>query len=252
MKPLAVIKLGSTSCVLLVAATLDNPIHYEHHMVNLIGADREEKLANILSQFTTTMNQLGISEYIAAGGEVLRKFPSLLELAKNWGFGLWNLSGSTEGELAWIGVTGQNSNVSVIVDIGGGSTEFITSRGGISVAVGVSDIQKLHHMVWPAVSTDGIPTFIGGTAVALAHVLESDYVERDAIGELLRNLPQTLNHPKMARLDPARRALMSNGLQVIQTILDRYHWSGFFVHHRGLTEGLWITGSLGRGARWHG
>jgi len=105
------------------------------HPGGYIKEDKIEELFGILSDYKRKINSFDCERIILTGTNALRiakNSPEIVTLIeKEFGFKLQIISGEKEAQLAYLGsVSGiQNSGTSLVIDIGGGSTEIIYGDG---------------------------------------------------------------------------------------------------------------------------
>ena len=142
-KRVAVIDLGTNTFNLLVAIKSDSGIHRLLSTKdgvalglggineNKLSADAIERAMQTLTKFCEMSRQLNAEIIVAFGTSAVRNAVNsnqLLELAeKNLGLKIQVISGKREAELIYKGVCSgyKFSDSALIMDIGGGSTEFI-------------------------------------------------------------------------------------------------------------------------------
>lgn len=244
MPAAAIVKFGSTSTTLLVATRIENPEIREQRLFDLFDPRGRQQ---VMTWATYLKQQAEIARAIplAAGGEALRVNPELerrlMNIFPHW----WHLTAETEGRLAWMAVKSQHHEADVVIDIGGGSTEIISQSHVWSLPLGAA--RRGTATAWPDLSSFHHPVFIGGTAVSLKMWTgRSPQSRRDisTLQEALNNQSESL-----PVWDAGRKKILPQGLALMLDILDHAGWRQFEVSQRGLTEGLWLAASLGRGAR---
>jgi exopolyphosphatase/pppGpp-phosphohydrolase len=244
-RPTAVIKLGSTTSVVLVAARLAEPQWREYRTLNLLTPSGASQLPELLKRWDKQLTQMGALTPLVAGGEAFRRHPELVPIVTNHFSRWWNLTGVQEGRLAWIGVKAADPAADVVVDIGGGSTEMVTATQTYSMPIGAA--RPNAQVVWPALPR-GRPVLVGGTAVVLSRVFGADTVDSDSIRDLGRHAASPAWRALVAREagSPQRADLFWGGLQCLLQLLAVQAWTAVTISPRGLLEGLWLIASLGR------
>jgi hypothetical protein len=154
MKTVAVMKIGSTSTTLLVAADLGHVLVRQQSIVNLYAAQGPALLNAVLEDYTARADAAGCSIRLAAGGEGLRHHQELAGRIKDYHWPYWSVSGQLEGQLTWFAVKASHPDMEWLWDIGGGSTEVCSSQESYSIPVGAA-----HYGVanWPKVSVQALP-----------------------------------------------------------------------------------------------
>ncbi len=148
-KTLAIIDLGTNTCNLLIASVQDKSyqIHYQGKEVVKLGKDGIDK--NILTKdglqraiqairiHLERIAEQHVSETILLATSAIREAKNhdwfQNELERNTGLQLQIISGEREAELIFKGVKlafGEVADHSIILDIGGGSNEFILTEAG--------------------------------------------------------------------------------------------------------------------------
>lgn len=242
MRAVAVIKLGSTSSRLVVASRLTRPLADEYQMLSLMAADAEETLNLLLADWHQRLARWQVSPLVA-GGEALRRRPHLIRVIQRYFSRVWWLDGPTEGRLAWMGVVSANPSAGVVIDVGGGSTEVVTSRASWSFPVGAATLPQ--SVVWPEIRV-AHPVFVGGTARVLGEWCGGSRFTREDVHRL-SDVAEGVEKVPGLSLDPGRLPLLTQGLAVIDEMMAHSGWSAATGASQGLTEGLWLAASLGRG-----
>jgi hypothetical protein len=243
--PTAIVKFGSTSTVLLVAERLDKPLLQKQAMIDLFSEDGIARVIAMAQQWGAALSAQGVVAW-AAGGEATRANAELERQLRrvfpNW----WHLTGTLEGRLAWLAVKSGHPAAELVIDIGGGSTEIISSRAVWTFPVGAARFDA-RVMVWPSLDQFAPPVVIGGTALTLARWAGRLTLDRSALQRMRDQL--ALSPEKFQDMDAMRRKILPAGLALLDSVLQHGGWTRFEVSPRGLTEGLWIAASLGRGSR---
>lgn len=152
----AAVDVGSNSVRLLVADVDDQgkvvPLHAELKTTRLGHGITEgrllpgamEKTLAVLEQYISRAGELGAQKIILAATSAVRDAANREEFIQSvrtaTGRSLRVLSGEDEARLSYVGVMGGLNNVqnAVVVDIGGGSTEFTWPRDGHVVCISVN------------------------------------------------------------------------------------------------------------------
>ncbi len=242
--PAAIIKIGSTSSTLLVAERLSQPLVRDQRLFNLFEAEGQRALLGQVADWRRVARDYG-SEPIGAGGEAVRQCAALADALRSLLADWWDLSGDAEGRLAWMAVSAEDAHTDGVLDIGGGSTEIVTRTGVASLPWGAA--HQAPHMDWPELPTLTNPAAVGGTVSALAAWCGRDRVSRKDARALADALET--NPGQFESLDPLRRRILPGGLAVLESLWDRTGWPWLRISRRGLTEGLWLAASLGRGVQ---
>ena len=151
-KRAAAIDFGSNSSRLLIAEFNNGEINviYQRLITTRLAKSIDEnqildlesinKTIEAVKSFNEKMKEYNVKKYRTAGTSALRDAKNSDEfvdsLKNKTGINLDIVSGAKEAELTYIGVTFDNkNNESMIIDIGGGSTEFINLVNGVPKAV---------------------------------------------------------------------------------------------------------------------
>ncbi len=239
----AIVKFGSTSTTMLVATRLDQPEIREQRLFRLFEPGGFDELVHFARDLSQTSESRGVQP-VAAGGEAFRLHPhweqQLKALFPRW----WHLSAQEEGRLAWLAVKAERPYTDVVIDIGGGSTEIISHHAAWSISQGAAR-PSLSLADTPDLSQFQSPVFIGGTAVSLATWANRHMLVPKDIADLQLTL-QT-GQADLPPWDSVRRKILPAGLALMSALVERSAFAHFEVSQRGLTEGLWLASSLGRG-----
>jgi exopolyphosphatase/pppGpp-phosphohydrolase len=282
----ASVDLGSNSVHLLVAAIDGHklrPLVDESVFLGLgaavdeqghLGAARRAELVETLLRYATTARQLGAAHITFMGTEPIRRAADaaliVAEVERAIGLSLLVLSHEEEAYLTLVGVTaGQPvAHETLVVDIGGGSSEFCAvAKGGIARAAGLGlgsnrlsqrlaldDPPTADQLASMAVAADAIlldalaahPTdlvLVGGTASNLLKVTaagSSDpVVTRDRVSEALAVLTArpALETSERFLVNPTRARLLPAGAVIVDALMRRYGVSEVRVSEAGMREG---------------
>lgn len=246
-QPVTVVKIGSTTLSLLSAMRLSAPIKREQAVLHLIRRTPEDAAAAVRRQVEAWSRDLGaLGRFLAGGGQVLRERPELLQQMP---WPVWAPSGHEEARLAWLAVAAATREESpLVVDIGGGSTELVSSRVSYSLPIGVG---RAGQFTWPEAGLSGRVTLVGG----LGHVLgilsghgPGEPISARAVARLGGEIRKQSTAELVGRGVGADRApLVPRGLEILSSLLATYGWDSLAWADRGLLEGLWLAASLGRG-----
>ncbi|MDA8193170.1 MAG: hypothetical protein M0Z53_04105 [Thermaerobacter sp.] len=242
MRTVAVIKIGTTTSVMLAGADLTTACLRRQRLANLLGSDRSETLARVLADFSRELAGIPGRRPLVAGGEAFRLHPELAAVAARQGFPVWTLTPEQEGGLCYAAVKAVKPDTRLVVDLGGGSTELATADAVWSLPLGAARSASPEHAAIAAAGAQR-PVWVGGTAVLTARLLGTRSVSLQALRHLAQSLPAALPPD----LDPLRRELYPHGLGLMIALAARYEWQNLAICERGLSEGLWLAACLGRG-----
>ncbi len=278
-----VVDLGTNSTRFLVADVHDDQVDEVARGLQITrlgeGVDERRKLLplpiarvrNVLSDYRRELDELGAERVLAIGTSAIRDADNgeafLGEIEWSYGFSTRLLSGEAEAELTRRGVADGRrlDDDTLVLDVGGGSTELITGRSRSSIDVGcVRLTERFLHADPPTereleVATDTVrgslpdlePTDavgVAGTVTSLAalelgaydqeqvhgHRLSRETVEAQL--ERLAALP-VAQRRELPGLEPERAPVIVAGAVIVREVLDRYGLEGLEVSERDLLHG---------------
>jgi exopolyphosphatase/guanosine-5'-triphosphate,3'-diphosphate pyrophosphatase len=252
----AAVDLGTNSTRLLVADVDDGRVHevLRRSVVTRLGegVDARRRLLpvpvarvrNVLSDFRRELEQLGAERTLAVATSAVRDAENgeafLGEVEWSYGFATRLLSGDEEAELTLRGV-GAPAAHTLVLDVGGGSTELIAGDFRTSIDVGSVRLTErfLHgdpplagELAAAAAHVDGLlPALdvrdavgVAGTVAQLAELAETPELTRETVERLfdeLAALPVDARR-QVPRLDPARAPVIVAGALIVRNVLARY------------------------------
>lgn len=168
-RPLAAIDVGTNTLRMLVGSVEGNAIRPDRRMRRItemgkalresggIGAPEFRASLEALREFREEMDRLGVVEYRACGTAALRESGNreeFLDRARRLGVRIEVISAREEARYTWEGIAGglRDGGGALVLDIGGGSTEFIAGPGRrdfISLPVGVGVLSSLFPLSDP-------------------------------------------------------------------------------------------------------
>ncbi len=271
----AAVDLGTNTTRLLVAAVEDGGIEELHRETRITrlgeGVDERGRLLpvpiarvrNVLSDYRRTAESLGAERTLLVATSAVRDADNgeafLGEIEWSYGFDTRLLSGPDEAALMRRGL-GPTEPGTLLVDIGGGSTELVlddfdtslplgsvrfTERHGEDVAVLESAARELLPELAPvgAVGVAGTITTLAALDLGLpeydrkrvhGHVLTRE----GAAAQLDRLAALPLEERRrVPALEPERAPVIVAGAAILVAILDRYDLVGIRVSERGLLHG---------------
>jgi len=293
----ASIDLGTNTCLMLMAEVESGYVKKmlgDYARIIRLGEgvdktrylqpDAMERTLTCLDEYRKTISKAGIQP-----GDVICVATSQARDAKNGrdffarveaelGFGFRVISGEDEASLSFKGSLLQNMDASnyAVVDIGGGSTEIVTSKGGRSVDLGsvrfterylksdpviddefnicLNEIDnKLEGLVgWRgAIPSDMQMLAVAGTATTLASwhlkLSEFDAAEIEKVqltcGNLLRMVKDLKRMPVAERrdqvgIDPKRADVLLAGAMIMWRIMEKLKFPTCNISSRGLRYGV--------------
>ena len=229
------------------------------------------RVRNVLSDYRRELEQLGAERVLAVGTSAVRDAENgeafLGEVEWSYGFTTRLLSGEEEAELTRRGFANGRGveNGTLVLDVGGGSTELITAADRVSVDVGSVRLTERHLRSDPpgadelaAAAHDvraslpelqaGDAIGVGGTITTLAalelggydreqvhgHRLSRESVERQL--ERLASLPLA-ERRELPGLEPERAPVIVGGAIVVREVIDRYGLDALEASERDLLHG---------------
>ena len=279
----AVVDLGTNSTRLLVADVDGERVDevVRRTAITRLGEGVDERrrllplpvarVRNVLSDYRRELEQLGAERVLAVGTSAVRDAENgealLGEIEWSYGFATRLVTGEEEAELTRRGVAGGRGleNGTLVLDVGGGSTELITAGDRVSVDVGSVRLTERHFHSDPpstgelaAAAADVRNSLTGlepsdaigvaGTITTLAalelggydrervhgHRLSRESVEAQL--ERLASLPLA-ERRQLPGLEPERAPVIVGGAVVVREVLDRYGLEGLEASERDLLHG---------------
>jgi exopolyphosphatase / guanosine-5'-triphosphate,3'-diphosphate pyrophosphatase len=275
-----VVDLGTNSTRLLVADVDGDRVDEVSRRTTITrlgeGVDERRKLLplpvarvrNALSEYRRELEGLGAERVLAIGTSAVRDAENgeafLGEIEWSYGFATRLLSGAEEAELTRRGVANGRvlDNRTLVLDVGGGSTELITAGDRTSLDVGSVRLTERHLRSDPptpdeleAAANDvraELPALDAGDAIGVAGTIttlaalelggyDPDHVHghrlsRDAVEaqlERLASLP-IAERRELPGLEPERAPVIVGGAVVVREVLDRYGLDALEASERDL------------------
>ena len=243
------------------------------------GVDERRKLLplpvarvrNALSDYRRELEELGAERVLAIGTSAIRDAENgeafLGETEWSYGFATRLLSGDEEAELTRRGVANGRAvdDDTLVLDVGGGSTELITAAERTSIDVGSVRLTERHLRSDPptreeleaAAQTvrDELPPLdprdaigVAGTITTLAALELGGYdlervhrhrLTREAVDSLLARLASLPldERRELPGLEPERAPVIVGGAIVVREVLERYGLDGLEASERDLLHG---------------
>jgi exopolyphosphatase/guanosine-5'-triphosphate,3'-diphosphate pyrophosphatase len=267
----AAVDLGTNSTRLLVADV-------EHGVVEEVvrrtvvtrlgeGVDLRRRLLpvpvarvrNVLSDFRRQADALGAERTLAVATSAVRDAENgeafLGEVEWSYGFATRLLSGDEEAALTRAGV-GPIDGETLLLDVGGGSTELLAGDWSTSLDIGSVRLTERHLTSDPptgaelAAAADAVQELlpplevqaavgVAGTVGQLALLLGTKTLQRSDVETLTRRLSGlTLEERRsLPGLDPARAAVIVAGALIVREVLSRYDLDAITFSVRDLLDG---------------
>lgn len=297
----ASIDFGTNTARLLIAECSPagiTPVRVEREVVRLGGgftdefglsSEARERGLACLHRFSEIITEFGVRQVRASATSAVRDAVNgsefVDEVLKETGIKLVVIDGDSEARLTLKGVLSgldSENGTLVVLDVGGGSTEFTVSSHGSpvfikSMPIGVvrltegfstrtemvdrvrSVIDQLEKDLISAgiiVSGDYVLVGTAGTATTIAAIklemVDYDYrkvnnylVSRGDIAEIFERLSQLNPQERLAikGLEKGREDLIIAGMVIITSIMDKFGFNSLKVSDFGLLEGLALSGS---------
>ncbi len=271
MTRVAAVDLGTNSTRLLVADVADGHVDelVRRSVVTRLGegVDARRRLLplpiarvrNALAEFRRELEELGAERTLAVATSAVRDAENgeafLGEIEWSYGFQTRLLSGDEEAELTLRGV-GVLDAGTLLLDIGGGSTELTTPEFRTSLDIGsVRLTERYLHGDPPtedelsaaaAAIRELLPALEATSAIGVAgtvdqlsvlagtEVLTIDAVDR--LGSLLASLPLAKRR-EVPGLDPKRAPVIVAGALIVREVLRRYGLESLRFSIRDLLDG---------------
>jgi exopolyphosphatase / guanosine-5'-triphosphate,3'-diphosphate pyrophosphatase len=278
-----VVDLGTNSTRLLVAEVDDGHVEEvaRHTQITRLGEGVDERrkllplpiarVRNVLADYRRELEELGAERVLAIGTSAIRDAENgeafLGEIEWSYGFATRLLSGSDEAQLTRRGVANgrELGDDTLVLDVGGGSTELITARERRSLDVGSVRLTERHIHSDPPTDEeleaaaravrDELPSLepdgaigVAGTITTLAALELGGYdpqrvhgyrLSREGVGaqlDRLASLPLAQRR-ELAGLEPERAPVIVAGAVIVREVLDRYGLAGLEVSERDILHG---------------
>jgi exopolyphosphatase / guanosine-5'-triphosphate,3'-diphosphate pyrophosphatase len=277
------VDLGTNSTRLLVADVEDGRVEEvaRRSAITRLGEGVDERrrllplpiarVRNVLSDYRRELEQLGAERVLAVGTSAIRDAENgeafLGEVEWSYGFATRLLSGEEEAELTRRGVANGRGleNGTLVLDVGGGSTELITAADRVSVDVGSVRLTERHLSSDPptagelaAAAADAcgaLPDLrpsdaigVAGTITTLAALELGGYdrdrvhghrLSRAAVETQLERLAslRLAERRELPGLEPGRAPVIVGGAIVVREVLDRYGLDSLEASERDLLHG---------------
>ena len=289
----AAVDVGSTSIHLLVAGIDGHrlePLADESRFLRLgdriaetghLGLAARQQLLGTLVGYRAKAQAMGAGSVVFVGTEAMRRAadaPVVVHEAERAGIGIHVLDHEEEGILMLLGVTGgvPVRKELVMVDIGGGSSEFVIvgpTRPPVASGVRLGAARMTADL-----ATDDPPTphdvhrllveararvaeapeassrewvAVGGTASNLLKVVPGAVIDRrlthDQVVDALDRLSSMLatDAARRYRINPLRARILPAGAAIVLAILERYRLDGLRVAEQGVREGAILAAARG-------
>jgi exopolyphosphatase / guanosine-5'-triphosphate,3'-diphosphate pyrophosphatase len=271
MTRVAAVDLGTNSTRLLVAdvdAGRVTEVARRSAVTGLgEGVDRRRRLLplpiarvrNVLTDYRRELESLGAERTLAVATSAVRDAENgeafLGEIEWSYGFDTRLLSGTEEAALTRRGV-GPLEPGTLLLDVGGGSTELVTGDAATSVDVGSVRLTERHLATDPPTLDElaaarravdaALPELEARTAVGvsatvaqLAALEGADDLPREAVARWFATLAALplAERSRLPGLEPARAPVVVAGVLIVLAVLDRYLLDGVRYSRADLLDG---------------
>lgn len=281
----ATIDVGTNSILLLVIDLDGDRVIEDRCRIERLGrgvdrtgrldAERVRGALDALREYAEAIRAAGAERVIAVGTQALREVANREEFlgpaAEILGVPVEVIGGEREADLSFLAAARSFPDLDpmVVIDVGGGSTEFIVGRGGrresaVSIPIGSVRLAERHGedrealcvAIDQAIAEASLPAGaslvgIAGTVTTLAAVAlalpgyepEKVHGYRLPVAEVERQLGLYLATPLEARkqivgLDPKRADVIHAGAAIVWRVMVRAGAAEIVVSDRGVRYGL--------------
>jgi exopolyphosphatase/guanosine-5'-triphosphate,3'-diphosphate pyrophosphatase len=259
----AAIDLGTNATRLLVADVEDGRVEEVQRRTTITklgeGVDARHRLLpvpiarvrNVLTDYRRELESLGAERTLAVATSAVRDAENgeafLGEIEWGYGFTTRLLTGDEEAAMTLRGV-GPLDPGTVVIDVGGGSTELITESFRTSMNIGSVRLTErfgIHQGAAAAYIRSQLPTLeveralgVDGTTAELAGLAGSTTVTLATIDETLEWLAVTSEEERRARLIlPDRSEVLAAGVLILRETLRQLGLSQIDASDRDLLTG---------------
>jgi exopolyphosphatase/guanosine-5'-triphosphate,3'-diphosphate pyrophosphatase len=264
MTRVAAIDLGTNATRLLVADVSNGELTELVRRTRITrlgeGVDARRRLLplpiarvrNALSDFRREAEELGAERTLAVATSAVRDAENgeafLGEVEWSYGFATRLLTGDEEAAMTLAGV-GPLEPGTVVIDVGGGSTELITDAFRTSLDIGCVRLTERHGDDLESMASEvrlALPPLraeralnVDGTTAELASLAGSSSVTLAAIDEALAWLTASTDEERRARLvEPDRSDVLPAGVVVVRETLGHLGLSETTASNRDLLNGV--------------
>jgi len=271
----AAVDLGSNTTRLLVGRAEDGRVEELHRETRITrlgeGVDSRRRLLplpiarvrNALSDYRRTAESLGAERTLLVATSAVRDAENgeafLGEIEWSYGFATQLLSGDEEAELTHRGV-GELGTATLLVDIGGGSTELVLDGFRTSLPMGSvrfterhgedmeASIQAARALLPELRPEDALGVAATITSLAALDLGLEEYDSRRVHGHVLTREAARAQLERLAALpleerrsvpalEPDRAPVIVAGAAILVGILDAYGLESIYVSERDLLDG---------------
>ncbi|MEA1960376.1 MAG: Ppx/GppA phosphatase family protein [Bacillota bacterium] len=285
----AAIDIGTNSCRLLIAEVISDEIHVLHRALKTtrigegisqsgkLNAVAMERTIDCMVDFDHTMQQYGVQQYQAVATSAVREadnrdsFITMMEDRTHLKVHI--IEGEEEARLSYLGVTGslELERDPLVVDIGGGSTEFIAQKGKFVLSLPLGAVkgteqgwgrEEIRDRLTPiAQRKEFFSSFpvvgVGGTATTLVavklgleiydpqkvHGSRLHKTEIEDLYHLLDKTPLSIRK-RLPGLQPERADIIPSGALILLTIMEVLEKEEMFVSENDLMQALLLEPAI--------
>ncbi len=241
-----VVDLGTNSTRLLVADVDEGRVEEVARRTQITrlgeGVDERRKLLplpiarvrNVLADYRRELDELGAERVLAVGTSAIRDAENgeafLGEVEWSYGFVTRLLSGEDEAELTFRGVADGRSleAETLVLDVGGGSTELITAGARTSLDLGCVRLTERFLAALDLGLAEYDPDRVHGHRISAQGVREQ--LDR------LASLPLA-ERRELPALEPERAPVIVAGAVIVREVLARYGLDGLEASERDILHG---------------
>lgn len=260
----AAVDLGTNTTRLLVADVADGRVDEVHRETRITrlgeGVDARGRLLplpiarvrNVLSDYRRTLESLGAERTLAVATSAVRDAENgeafLGEVEWSYGFTTQLVTGEEEAELTRRAVA--PTNTTLVLDIGGGSTELILGAFDASLPMGsvrfterfgddVDACRTAARELLPDLAPEDA-IGVAGTVATIAALTGSHRVSRARAREQLDRLAgMTVDERRaLPQIDPERAPVIVAGAAILVEALERYGLESIEFSVRDLLDGI--------------
>ncbi|MHB1242203.1 MAG: Ppx/GppA phosphatase family protein [Gaiellaceae bacterium] len=270
----AAIDLGTNSTRLLVAdanGALEEVVRRLRITRLGEGVDERRRLLpvpiarvrNVLSEYRRELEQLGAERTLCIATSAVRDAENgeafLGEIEWSYGFTTRLLSGDEEADMTLRGIGAVEAGT-LVVDIGGGSTEVQVAGGGVRASLDVGcvrmterfgeDVEAIRAHVRPllpdaraerAIGVAGTVTTIAALDLGLAEYdperIHGHVLSRDAVAAQTARLAALTVDERAKLIEPGRAPVIVAGAAILLELLDRYGLEAIEASERDILHG---------------
>lgn len=261
MTRVGAIDLGTNATRLLVADVEDGRVEELLRRTRITrlgeGVDARRRLLpvpvarvrNVLTDYRRDLEQLGAERTLAVATSAVRDADNgeafLGEVEWSYGFSTRLLTGDEEAAMTLRGV-GPLEPGTVVIDVGGGSTELITETFRRSLDIGSVRLTERHGADWEAAAAEiraQLPELAGermlGVDGTTAELAALDAVTLPGIDEVLTWLRASTDAERRARLlQPDRSDVIAAGVLIVREVLLHLGLDRIAPSQRDLLNGV--------------